>query len=560
MQRKLAAILAADVVGYARMLGEDEAATVAALKALRDEVFGPVFADHKGVVVKSMGDGWLVEFSSAVEAVNAAMQVQDRLKSHPGIALRMGMHIGDITRSEDDLYGDGINIAARLEALAPPGGILISDAVYSSLDGTLSPSFEAAGDRSLKNIARTVTTWLRVPQGERTLTGVTRPHAAANLPQLSLSPVSFSDPRPEVQDLANALAADLATHFASVNWLGLAPAGEQSSHAYILQSTLRSQGNRLRLECRLTAPDGSSVWSHKADSTLEDSFDWQDKVVAETAAAATDMILEAETLKLTALPDDQLTGEQCLLMGMMSWQTFDGTAFLRSVTYHDRAIRARPDMADAYAEAIIVVNAARTMDYLPEMEQFIAKVPGWIEAARPLAPGHAMLTLAIGLATYSRDGRSPPLKQAVAQALRLAPFDARVLSFCGWANLWSGQTQDALEFFSMANAIGRLGPFYVASLAGAAISSVQLGLDAQAVSLADQGLALSDSYSTLYCSKAAALAWLGDLEAAQATMARYLVMEPGRTLKKWRATNGYGGGAGAERYFEGLRRAGLPEG
>lgn len=143
------------------MMGEDEAATLSALRALPAEVFGPVFADNNRDVVKSMGDGWLIEFASAVEAVNAAMQVQDRLTGHATITLRMGVHIGDVTRSDGDLYGDGINIAARLEALAPDGGLLISDAVFSSLDGTLAPSFEAAGQQSLKNIARPVTTWVR---------------------------------------------------------------------------------------------------------------------------------------------------------------------------------------------------------------------------------------------------------------------------------------------------------------------------------------------------------------------------------------------------------------
>jgi len=228
--RKLAAILAADVVGYSRMIGEDEAATLAALHGLRNEVFGPVFADCNGHVVKSMGDGWLVEFASAVEAVSAAMQVQDRLKQHPKIALRMGIHIGDVTHSEGEIYGDGINIAARLEALAPKAGVLISDAVYSSLDGTLSPSFEEAGSRTLKNIARPVITWLRAPDGAGDLAASTvAQQTASNLPVLNLRPIKNSDTRPEVQDIADALTADVGTYFGSINWLTTQITGADTS-------------------------------------------------------------------------------------------------------------------------------------------------------------------------------------------------------------------------------------------------------------------------------------------------------------------------------------------
>lgn len=218
MQRRLSAILVADVVGYARLMGQDEAATLKALHDLRTDVFGPVFADHKGKIVKSMGDRWVIEFSSAVHSVNAAMLVQDRLKSSSPLQLRMGLHIGDTTESNDDIYGEGINIAARLEALAPLGRILISDAVYNSLDGTLSPSFEDdGGTRSLKNIDRKVTTWVRASAP------LTQPVAAPAssddfaFPSLNIVPVTTADPRAEMQELANALTADLATHFGDIN-------------------------------------------------------------------------------------------------------------------------------------------------------------------------------------------------------------------------------------------------------------------------------------------------------------------------------------------------------
>ena len=266
--RKLAAILAADVVGYSRLIGEDEAATLSAVRTLRDEVFGPVFAEYHGHVVKSMGDGWLIEFASAVNAVNAAMQVQDRLLGHPMIALRMGIHIGDVTRSDGELYGDGINIAARLEALAPKGGVLISDAVYSGLDGTLSPSFEDAGKQQLKNIARPVSTWLRPLNQSDGKAVFANSTVKSSLPSLRIQPVANSDPRAELSDLADALTADLSTYFSSINWLDSQIDSSDVPDVYSLRPTLRARSDRLRLETRLQSPSGDVIWTHKSDSTL----------------------------------------------------------------------------------------------------------------------------------------------------------------------------------------------------------------------------------------------------------------------------------------------------
>lgn len=556
--RKLAAILAADVVGYSRLIGEDEAATLSALRTLRDEVFGPVFAEHQGHVVKSMGDGWLIEFASAVSAVNAAMQVQDRLRGHPVIALRMGIHIGDVTRSDGELYGDGINIAARLEALAPKGGVLISDAVYSGLDGTLSPSFEEAGAQQLKNIARPVTAWVRRPR-QNTLPANAPASTSSSLPSLSIFPVANSDPRAELSDLADALTADLGAYFNSINWLSAAISSADTPNDYTLRPILRARGERLRLETRLHAPGGDVIWTHKSDSSLDEAFDWQDSVVAAISDYSIGMILEAETTRITALPDDALTAEQCLLMGIMTWRDFSLESFVRSAAFHQRAIDAKPDMADAYAEGLIVLMAGRTMTSNPEFDPYLSKSSDWVKAARPLAAGHPMLTLGIAIVTYVQDQKTIPLKEAVAQTLRLAPFDARVLSYCGWANLWCGQTQDAMDCFLKSLEFGRLGPFYVASLGGAASASLQLGRDQDALDLVEQGLALSDSYPTLFGVKAAALANLGQLEKARDVLAHYRTMEPGRTIKLWQATNNYGGSPGGKRYMEALKLAGLPE-
>ena len=160
--RRLSAILAADVVGYSRMMGEDEARTLDALRRLRDDTLAPAVAAHHGRIVKGLGDGWLVSFDSAAEAVRCAAAVQDGLSADAQMRLRIGIHIGDVTFEGGDVFGDGVNIAARLETLAAPGGVAISDAVWSSLDGTLRSRFTDFGPQQLKNIASPVRVWALV--------------------------------------------------------------------------------------------------------------------------------------------------------------------------------------------------------------------------------------------------------------------------------------------------------------------------------------------------------------------------------------------------------------
>ena len=189
MTRHLAAIVAADIVGYSAMMSADQDGTLAALRWVRSELFGPTVTGHRGKIVKSMGDGWLVEFASSIDAVVCAMQIQDRLAGNELIRLRIGIHIGDIVHEDEDVFGDGVNVAARLEAMAKPRTVVISDAVFGSLDGTLQLSFDELGERKLKNIARPIKVWSR---GGATAAAKLEPQSQpqTGFPQLAIHPVS----------------------------------------------------------------------------------------------------------------------------------------------------------------------------------------------------------------------------------------------------------------------------------------------------------------------------------------------------------------------------------
>ena len=244
MVRQLAAILAADIVGYSALIGADQEGTLAALRTLRAEVIGPAVAGRRGKVVKSMGDGWLVEFASAVDAVTCAMQVQDRLAGHEVIRLRIGVHTGDVVHEEEDVFGDAVNVAARLEALADPGAVVISDAVHGALDGTLRPSFDDQGEQALKNIERPVRVWARGGG----IAGGGRQDDGTAIARLELVPVQVSDERVEVRELADALTNDLYTYLGHMSHTRARVTKTPSAEVWVLRPVLRSRGDRLRLE------------------------------------------------------------------------------------------------------------------------------------------------------------------------------------------------------------------------------------------------------------------------------------------------------------------------
>ncbi len=208
MQRRLAAIVAADVVGYSRLMGADEEGTLAALRALRKDLFEPAVVSHRGAVVKRMGDGWLVEFASVADAVSCALAVQEKLAGRDTVELRIGVHLGDITHEDEDIYGDGVNIAARLQEIAEPGAIIISDIAWRSIDGKLSAAFADLGEQDLKNIAKPVTAY------GWGMTAIANEPIALTLPDkpsIAVLPFENMSGDPDQEYFADGIAEDIIT-------------------------------------------------------------------------------------------------------------------------------------------------------------------------------------------------------------------------------------------------------------------------------------------------------------------------------------------------------------
>ena len=302
--RRLAAILAADVAGYSRLIEADEEGTLGRLKALRADIIDPKIAGHKGRIVKTTGDGMLVEFASVVDAVRCASELQVAMAESNAplpqdhrIEFRIGIHQGDIVVEDGDIFGDGVNIAARLEGLAEPGGICVSARVREDATGRLDLAFEDIGEQSLKNITRPVRVF-RVAMGRKLVPEP--PLALPDKPSIVVLPFANLSGDPEQEYFADGMVEEIITALSRIRWLfviarnssftykgqsvDVRQVGRELGVRYILEGSVRKGGNRVRITAQLIdAASGAHLWADRFDGSLEDVFELQDKLAPSVA-------------------------------------------------------------------------------------------------------------------------------------------------------------------------------------------------------------------------------------------------------------------------------------
>jgi adenylate cyclase len=310
--RRLAAILAADVAGYSRLIGDDEEGTLDRLRSIRADVVDPKIAERRGRIVKTTGDGLLVEFSSVVDALRCATEWQTGMAEWnalaPGdnrIEFRIGVHQGDIVVEDDDIFGDGVNVAARLEGLAEPGGICVSARVQEDVAGRLDLTFDDIGEQSLKNIARSVRVYrVRLATTENTPTvTLTESGPALTLPDkpsIAVLPFANMSGDPEQGYFADGMVEEIITALSRIRWLfviagnssftykeqtvDVKQVGRELGVRYVLEGSVRKAGNRIRITTQLIeAKTGAHLWADRFDGSLEDVFELQDQVASSVA-------------------------------------------------------------------------------------------------------------------------------------------------------------------------------------------------------------------------------------------------------------------------------------
>ena len=377
IERRLAAILAADVAGYSRLMGADEEGTLERLKALRRELLDPKIAVYHGRIVKTTGDGLLVEFASAVDAVRCAVTVQQAMPERntgvgadSRIELRIGINLGDVIVEGDDLYGDGVNIAARIEALADAGGVFVSNTVHDQVRDRLPFVFEDLGERQVKNIARPV----RVYRVRDLGNAVKAPAPAVPVlplpdkPSIAVLPFQNMSGDPEQEYFVDGMVEEIITALSRIRWLfviarnssftykgqavDVKQVGRELGVRYVLEGSVRKGGGRVRITAQLIdATNGAHLWADRFDGSLEDVFDLQDKVASSVAGVIEPALQAAETARSAGRPTADLTAYDLYLRAYaMFWSSAQVPQALRLL---EQAIARDPRYGPALAWAAI---------------------------------------------------------------------------------------------------------------------------------------------------------------------------------------------------------------
>jgi TolB-like protein/class 3 adenylate cyclase len=588
VERRLAAILAADVAGYSRLMHNDEEATHARLTMLLTEAVEPSIARHGGRIVKNTGDGLLAEFRSAVEAVRAATQFQERVHhltvddaDDKRLAFRVGINIGDVIVEPHDIFGDGVNIAARLEGIAEPGGICISASAYEQVVGKVAIVFTDLGEQSLKNIARPVRTYALVPNGSRRsiLTSGTAP-SPVSAPHLSIVVLPFAniggDPEQEyfVDGVTESLTTDLSRIAGSFviarntafTFKGKAhdvkQVGRELNVHYVLEGSVQRSGNRLRINVQLIdAKTGAHLWAERFDKSIADLFDVQDEIVSRLANTLGAQLTEEEARRSErSLHPNSM---DLYFQGRASWNKGWTPEYMAQARgFFEGAIALDPGNIEAMvgmAATDLIVGATFLTD---DRAAYLAAAETTVVKALSHAPNHAFAHLILG-AVQSSTNRPA---QGVAECERALALDRNLADAhgeIGIAKLFMGRGAETEAHINEAIRLSPRDIFAFRWLLMVGFAKLQLTADAEAVGWFRSSIQASRNYPIAHFGLAAALALSSSLDQARTAAKAGLALDPSFTIRRFRdgaQSDNPTFLAKRERVYQGMRVAGVPEG
>jgi TolB-like protein/class 3 adenylate cyclase/tetratricopeptide (TPR) repeat protein len=582
------AILAADVAGYSRLMHDDEETTHARLSALLANVIEPAIAQHGGRIVKNTGDGFLAEFPSAVEAVRAAILFQNNVHERAKgdvedsrLVFRVGINIGDIIVEARDIFGDGVNIAARLEGICDPGGICISSSAYDQVRGKVAVEFTDLGEQNLKNIALPVRAYAVVQDGPVSGTQIAgaRPKSPS-APRLSIVVLPFSNigGGPEQDYFVDGVTESLTTDLSRIagafviarntaftfkgKALDVKRIGRELNVRYVLEGSVQRSGDRLRVNVQLIVADtGNHLWAERFDKPVADLFDMQDEIVSRLANTLDKQFVVAEARRAEGALDP--SSMDAYFQGRANLNKGITPEYLtRAQGFFERACALDPANVDALWGAALVDASIAASGFTDDPTARFTAAEAAATKAVSLAPDNASAHFALGVA-YILTNRVTQGIAECEQALELDRNLADAHGMIGWAKVLLGRAAETEGHIHEALRLSPRDIFAFRWLTFVGYAKLQLGDDAEAVAWLRRSIEANRNFPLAHFNLAAALALLGRLDEARAAAQAGLGLNPTFTVRRFRAgavSNNPTILAERERILEGMRIAGVPEG
>jgi len=584
--RRLAAILAADVAGYSRLMGVDEEGTLERLKALRRELLDPKIAEHHGRIVKTTGDGLLVEFASVVDAVRCAVAVQQAMPerntsiaAESYIELRVGINLGDVIVEGDDLYGDGVNIAARIEALADPGGVFVSNTVHDHVRDRLPFVFEDLGEQRVKNITRPVRVYRVCDVAAAKSPSAPAPSVLTlpDKPSIAVLPFANMSGDPEQEYFVDGMVEEIITALSRIRWLFVIARNSSFTYKgravdvkqvarelgvrYVLEGSVRKAGNRVRITGQLIdTGTGAHIWADRIDGALDDIFELQDQVASGVVGAIEPKLRQSEIERARRKPTEALAAYDLYLRALALREKPTAESVPEAIALLKRALIIDP----AYTPAKALVGFFRVHETAhgrspvsePDAVEALALAREALEAGKddPDALWMAACTL-IFLA-----GERDVAAAAIDRALTLNPNSALAWAARVWVFCPCGQPDAAIEACERAMRLSPLDPLRRVFTIGMALAHLVAGRYAEALDWVERTLHAEPGYISALRFKAVVCAHLDRIEEARAAVRQLLEAQPWHTIaRSERVLSRTVGPEIAARFVEGLRKAGLHE-
>lgn len=585
MERKLAAILAADVVGYSKLMSHDEAGTLKRLNSLHRRHVQPEIIRRKGRVVKLMGDGLLAEFPSIVEAVQCATDIQAAIARCPDastpdrpIKLRIGLHLGDVMVEGTDIFGDGVNVAARLEGLAQPGGICISATAHEAIDGKLELVFDDQGLKDLKNISKPVHVYRSAVAGTQSIQTKqeTEQPAISDKPSIAILPFENLSGDSEYDYFADGVSEEITSTLSRIrDFFVIARATTQSFRGahdavsaantrlgvrYVVRGSVRKSANRVRISAELSdCETGRTIWSDRFDSVLEDIFDVQDEIAKQVAGAIHPTIRSAEIARATKKRPDSLDAYDLVMRAYPDLWAHDKARNRQAL----KALRQALDLSPGYCLAAALAGWCHAQEsvYLWSDEPMREKATAAALAQTAIDNLEDDATALTALSAVFAMCTDDPARAIHfgKRAVEIDPNHAWAWSRLAWAQHFAGHGSESKAGFAKALALSPLDPLVFNIYFGMAASEAVTGDFDNAVRLVEKGLMENPAATWAYRMLASYAANANQTDKANAALSQLLKVAPHLTIAKVKAGMPNITPAYMESMIKGLRIVGLPE-